>query len=427
MERKIETKLQQWMKSKNRQPLIVQGARQVGKTYSISAFGRKHFSNMLYLNFESNNELSRVFDRDLSPVRIIKELSVLTGEPVVQGKTLLFFDEIQSCSRALTSLKYFCEEASGYHVIAAGSLLGVYINRDNSSYPVGKVDAIRMYPLDFEEYLWAVRGKDAAEMIRASFNEFTQCSLHEMFNDFYRTFIYTGGMPQVVKEHSETGDTPMLDVLKKSINSAYIADMARYADKNETVRIMAAYGSLPAQLAKENHKFQYKTIRSGARSADYGTAIEWLKAAGVVTACQRISEGRFPVSTFEDQTAFKLYHSDTGLLTAMTGITAKEYLARASDRFRGAITENSVAVALSSSDYDLYYWESQGRAEVDFVIEKDGNVIPVEVKSGDNVRSKSLAEFIKRYSPPFSYRVSFKNFGNENNIRSIPLYSLFCL
>lgn len=427
MERKIETKLKQWMKNKNRQPLIVQGARQVGKTYSIVEFGRKHFSNMLYLNFESNNQLSRVFDRDLFPGRIINELSVLTGEPVIEGKTLLFFDEIQSCSRALTSLKYFCEEAPGCHVIAAGSLLGVSINRDNSSYPVGKVDIIKMYPLDFEEYLWAIRGKDAAELIRDSFNEFTQSSLHETFNDFYRTYIYTGGMPQVVKEHSETGDTPMLDVIKKSINNAYIADMARYADRNETVRIIAAYGSLPAQLAKENHKFQYKTIRSGARSADYGTAVEWLKAAGVVTACRRVSEGRYPVSTFEDPTAFKLYHSDTGLLTAMSGITAKEYLGRASDRFRGAIAENSVAVALSSSDYEIYYWESQGRAEVDFVIEKAGEVIPIEVKSGDNVRSKSLAEFIKRYSPPFSYRVSFKNFGNENNIRSVPFYSLFCL
>lgn len=427
MERKIEAKLKQWMKRSNRQPLIVQGARQVGKTYSIVAFGKKHFSNMLYLNFESNSELSRIFDRDLFPGRIIKELSVLTGEPVIEGKTLLFFDEIQSCSRALTSLKYFCEEAPGYHVIAAGSLLGVSINRDKSSYPVGKVDTINMYPLDFEEYLWEVRGKDAAELIRDSFNELTRCSLHETFNDFYRNFIYTGGMPQVVKEHSETGDTPMLDVIKKSINNAYIADMARYADKNETVRIIAAYGSLPAQLAKENHKFQYKTIRSGARSADYGIAVDWLKAAGIVTACQRISEGRLPVSTFKDPTAFKLYHSDTGLLTAMSGITAKEYLSRANDRFRGAIAENSVAVALRSSDYEIYYWESQGRAEVDFVIEKDGDVIPVEVKSGDNVRSKSLAEFTKRYSPPFSYRVSYKNFGNENNIRSIPFYALFCV
>lgn len=427
MERKIDSRLILWKKSRNRKPLIVQGARQVGKTYSIAEFGRKQFTNMLYLNFESNGELARIFDRDLMPGRIIKELSVLAGDQVIEGKTLIFFDEIQSCSRALTSLKYFCEEAPGYHVIAAGSLLGVSVNRDNSSYPVGKVDVLNMHPLDFEEFLWEVKGRDATELIREAYSGFTKCSLHDMFNDLYRTFLYTGGMPQVVKEHSSAGDTLILDDVKKSIHNAYIADMARYADKSETVRIIAAYGSLPAQLAKENHKFQYRIIRSGARSAEYGTAVEWLKAAGVVAACRRVSEGRFPVSMWEDPSAFKLYHSDTGLLTAMAGITSIDYLARAGDRFRGAIAENSVATALSASGYDLFYWESQGRAEVDFVIQKEGEVIPIEVKSGDNVRSRSLAEYIRRYSPPFSYRVSFKNFGNENNIRSIPFYALFCV
>ncbi len=407
--------------------MIVKGARQVGKTFSITQFGRKHFSNMLYLNFESNGELSGIFERDLNPGRIIRELSVFTGEPVMEGKTLIFFDEIQTCSRALTSLKYFCEDAPGYHVIAAGSLLGVSINRDGSSYPVGKTDTLNMYPLDFEEFLWVVKGREASELIKESFNGLIKCSLHESFSDLYRTFLYTGGMPQAVKEYISAGDTFMLDAVKKSIHNAYIADMARYADKTETVRIMAAYGSLPAQLAKENHKFQYKTIRSGARAAEYWTAVEWLKAAGVVTACRRISEGRLPVSMWEDPSAFKLYHSDTGLLTAMAGITTSDYLARAGDRFRGVIAENSVATALAASDYELYYWESQGRAEVDFVIQKEGEVIPIEVKSGDNVRSRSLAEYVRRYSPPFSYRVSFKNFGNENNIRSIPFYALFCV
>jgi len=427
MERKVESRLIGWKKTRNRKPLIVKGARQVGKTFSITQFGRKHFSNMLYLNFESNGELARIFDRDLNPGRIIRELSVLTGEPVTEEKTLIFFDEVQTCSRALTSLKYFCEDAPGYHVIAAGSLLGVSINRDNSSYPVGKIDTLNMYPLDFEEFLWEVKGREASGLIRESFDGFTECSLHETFNDLYRIYLYTGGMPQVVKEYNSAGDTLMLDAVKKSIHNAYIADMARYADRTETVRIMSAYGSLPAQLGKENHKFQYKTIRSGARAADYGTAVEWLKAAGVVTACRRISEGRFPVSMWEDPSAFKLYHSDTGLLTAMAGITSGDYLARAGDRFRGAIAENSVAAALSASDYDIFYWESQGRAEVDFVIQKEGEVIPIEVKSGDNVRSRSLAEYTRRYLPPFSYRVSFRNFGNENNIRSIPFYSLFCV
>jgi predicted AAA+ superfamily ATPase len=427
MERKIEYRLEKWGKSSKRQPLIVQGSRQVGKTYSVIAFGKKHFGNILYLNFESNNELQKVFERDLSPLRVIRELSVITGEPVNEKSTLLFFDEVQSCSRALTSLKYFAEEAPGYAVIAAGSLLGVAINRDVSSFPVGKVETITMYPLDFEEFLRAIRGKEAPEIIRESFNRFTPCSLHDTFNDLFRTFLFTGGMPQVIQEYLNTGDNLMADIIKKSINDSYIADMARYAGKTETIRILAVYKSLPAQLAKENHKFQYKVIKSGARVSEYGTAVDWLKAAGIVTACTRVSEGRLPVAAWADPTAFKLYHADTGLLTAMTGLSARDYMAETDGGFRGALSENSVAVALTASGYIPYYWESQGRAEVDFIIQKGGDVIPVEVKSGDHVRSRSLAEYVRRYSPPFSYRVSNKNFGYENNIKSIPFYALFCV
>jgi len=427
MYRKIENKLEKWRLSHSRKPLIIKGARQVGKTFSVVEFGRKYFENILYLNFESNSELHKVFERDLMPSRILKELSVMKGETINADTTLLFFDEIQSCSRALTSLKYFAEEAPEYFVIAAGSLLGVAINRDSSSYPVGKVDTITMYPLDFEEFLYVERGADAAGIIRESFEHLTPCALHATFNDLFRTFLYTGGMPQVVKEYLDTGDTLMADIVKRNINDAYIADMARYAGKTETVRIMAVYKSIPAQLAKENHKFQYKVIRSGARVAEYGSAVDWLKAAGIVTACHRISEGRLPLAAYSDNSAFKLYHSDTGLLAAMTGIVAKNLLSETGNAFRGAIAENSVAVALTISGYTPFYWESGGRAEVDFVIQHGDYIIPIEVKSADNVRSRSLSEYVRRYSPPFSYRISEKNFGNENNIRSIPFYALFCL
>lgn len=427
MYRKIEIKLEKWRISRGRKPLIVKGARQVGKTFSVLEFGKKHFENILYLNFESNNELQKVFERDLSPVRILRELSVMMVETINESTTLLFFDEIQSCSRALTSLKYFAEEAPDYFIIAAGSLLGVAVNRDASSYPVGKVDTMTMYPLDFEEFLYAERGGDAAGIIRESFEHLTPCSLHATFNDLYRTFLYTGGMPKSVKEYLDTGDTLMADIVKKNINDAYIADMARYAGKTETVRIMAVYKSIPAQLAKENHKFQYKVIRSGARVAEYGSAVDWLKAAGIVTICNRISEGRLPLVSYSDNSAFKLYHSDTGLLIAMTGIAAKNLLSETGNAFRGALAENSVAVALTISGHSPFYWESGGRAEVDFVIQHDDGIIPVEVKSADNVRSRSLTEYVRRYSPPFSFRVSEKNFGNENNIKSIPFYALFCL
>lgn len=427
MYRKIENKLEKWRLSPDRKPLVIKGARQVGKTFSVLEFGKKYFENILYLNFESNSEIHKIFDRDLSPARIIRELSVMTGETITAGGTLIFFDEIQSCSRALTSLKYFTEETPEYFVIAAGSLLGVAVNRNASSYPVGKVDTMTMYPLDFEEFLHAERGGDAAGIIRESFEHLTPCSLHATFNDLFRTFLYTGGMPQVVKEYLNTGDTLMADIVKKNINDAYIADMARYAGKTETVRIMAVYRSIPAQLAKENHKFQYKVIRSGARVAEYASAVDWLKAAGIVTACHRISEGRLPLAAYSDNSAFKLYHFDTGLLAAMTGIMAKNLLSESGNAFRGAIAENSVAVALTITGHTPFYWESGGRAEVDFVIQHDENIIPVEVKSADNVRSRSLSEYIRRYSPPFSFRISEKNFGDENNIKSIPFYALFCL
>jgi predicted AAA+ superfamily ATPase len=427
MYRKVENKFEEWRKSLNRLPLIVQGARQVGKTYSVVEFGKKNYGNILYINFESNNELHKVFERDLNPVRIIRELSAMTGENVNEQSTLLFFDEVPSCSRALTSLKYFAEEAPGYSVVAAGSLLGVSINRDASSYPVGKVSTLTMYPFDFEEFLYAERGKEAAGIIRESFEQFTPCSLHDTFTDLFRTFLYTGGMPQVVQEYLNSGEALMTDIVKKNISDAYIADMARYATRAETVRILAVYKSIPSQLAKENHKFQYKVIKSGARMAEYSGAVDWLKAAGIVTACNRVSEGRLPLAAYADNTAFKLYHSDTGLLTGMTGLSGKNIMSDTGSSFRGAIAENSVAVSLAASGYTPYYWESQGRAEVDFVIQHSGDVIPLEVKAATNVRSRSLYEYIKRYSPPFSYRISEKNFGNENNIRSIPFYALFCI
>jgi len=429
MERKIENKLAEWKNRRKRLPLIIQGARQVGKTFAVMSFGHKNFNSLLYLNFESNKELHRVFERDLSPKRIMRELSVITGETITEERSLIFFDEIQTCSRALTSLKYFAEEAPGYHVLAAGSLLGVAINLEDSSFPVGKVEMINMYPLDFEEYLWAIGQKSATDIIRDSFESFSPCSLHETFIDHYRTYLFTGGMPHAVSRYIESKDHLMTSIIKRDINNAHVADMAKYAGKSETVRIIAVYNSIPAQLAKENHKFQYKVIKSGARVADYGSAIDWLKASGIVLACHRISEGHLPLVAYSDPEAFKLYHSDTGLLAVMTGLTEKSIISEnyIGSGFKGVLAENYVAQALASAGYTTFYWESGGKAEVDFVIQTGEFAIPVEVKASDNVRSKSLNEYVKRYSPPYSYRVSTRNFGNENNIRSIPFYALFCV
>jgi len=429
MERKIERILEDWQKRKNRLPLIIQGARQVGKTYSVLSFGRKNYISLAYLNFESNTELHKVFERDLSPKRILPELSVITGETIAEERSLIFFDEIQTCSRALTSLKYFAEEAPGYHIIAAGSLLGVTLNLNDSSFPVGKVEMINMYPLDFEEYLWAIGQHTAADIIRDSFSSFSKCLIHDTLIEHFRTYLFAGGMPHALSRYIETKDYLITGIIKSNINNYHVADMAKHAGKSETVRIIAAYKSIPLQLAKENHKFQYKVIKSGARVAEYGSAIEWLKASGIILACHRISEGRIPLVAYYDPVAFKLYHSDTGLLIAMTGLTEKSLMSGGyiGTGFKGALAENYVESSLVSAGYTPYYWESGGKAEVDFVIQSGEHAIPVEVKSSGNVRSKSLNEYIRRYSPPYSYRVSTRNFGNENNIRSIPFYALFCI
>jgi predicted AAA+ superfamily ATPase len=236
-------------------------------------------------------------------------------------------------------------------------------------------------------------------------------------------------MPRVVEEYLTSGDLLLSTILQKGLNDAYIADMAKYAEPGETVRIMAVYNSLPAQLAKENHKFQYKLIKSGARVAAYGSAIDWLMASGIVIACHKLSEGHLPVVSFADPASFKLYHSDTGLLCSMTGISPRLVISESYEgsNFRGALAENYVAVSLKAVGYQPYYWESDGKAEIDFVIQKDDRVIPIEVKAADNVHSKSLQQYVSRYSPAFSYRISSKNFGFENNIKSIPLYAVFCI
>lgn len=436
MERKINKSLIEWKSSKNRLPLVIQGARQVGKTYSVQDFGKSNFRNVVNLNFERNLDLHSIFERDLSPQRIIRELSVWSGETIYEEDSLIFFDEIQACNRALTSLKYFAEEAPSYAVIAAGSLLGITIKREGYSFPVGNVRYVTLYPLDFEEFLWAMGLKEAAAIIRESFESDMPCSLHNILLDHYRNYLFTGGMPQMVKEFTAIHDSgnpvqsiELVTVLQNDLNDAYIADMAKYAGPHETVRIIAAFNSIPAQLAKENHKFQYKVIKRGARATDYETAIDWLKAAGIVIECQKVTEGRLPLSAFATPGFFKLYLSGTGLLCSKAGLPFRTLYAETSESYglKGSLAENYVAAALVAAGYSPFYWESRGKAELDFVIQRNEQIIPVEVKSANNVRSKSLQQFVTRYKPSYSFRISTKNFGFENKIKSIPLYAVFCI
>lgn len=430
MERKFTKFLLEWKRSPSRMPLIVTGARQVGKTYGLLSFGKVHYKNVVYFNFESEPDLQQLFERDLHPSRILRELSVRSGETILEKDTLVIFDEVQVCERALTSLKYFNEEAPAYHIAAAGSLLGLVVNRDKYSFPVGKVDRYHLYPLDFEEFLWALGRKPAVGMIRECFADNTPFSSHDVFLDIYKTYLLVGGMPQVVEEYVKKQDFNFIRPLQKNITDAYISDMAKYSAPTETNRLMAAYESIPAQLAKDNHKFQYKIIKSGGRAYEYAPSLDWLQASGVIHKCVKASEGKFPLSLFAAQDSFKVYFSDIGLLSAKYNLPPNILLSDFSgfENIKGSLAENYVMIAMKTNQYDPFYWESQGKAEVDFVFQdKNGNIIPLEVKSSENARSKSLMQYISKYEPPYSIRVSAKNFGFENNIKSVPLYAIFCI
>ncbi|MCL2422261.1 MAG: AAA family ATPase, partial [Defluviitaleaceae bacterium] len=294
MERKIIEKLKTWKNNPRRNPLIISGARQVGKTHSSLTFGKEQYKNTVYFNLEDSREVQAIFDRDLKPERIIRELSVLSGQSIFPADTLIIFDEIQACERALTSLKYFCENAPEYHIIAAGSLLGVAMNREEYSFPVGKVDMLTLYPLDFEEFLMATGNEALVGLIKESYAAFSPLSLHDTAMDLYKTYLVVGGMPKAVIEYAETKDFNFVVAAQKNINDAYIADMAKYATPQETTKIMAAWASIPAQLSKENQKFQYKVIKSGARAYEYETPLDWLRAAGIIYKCIRVSEGKMP-------------------------------------------------------------------------------------------------------------------------------------
>jgi uncharacterized protein len=430
MERKIAKQLAEWKNALHRKPLLLKGARQVGKTWSLLDFGKKHYKNVLYFNFESNKDLHGIFDRDLAPGRLLNELSAYAGQSILENESLIIFDEIQACERALTSLKYFEEEAPAFHVAAAGSLLGVAVKRNNYSFPVGKVDILSMYPLDFDEYLLATGNEKLLPIIEECYENDSPCSLHNKLLDIYKQYVFTGGMPKVVHEYASSGDLNLVVAEQKNIANSYVADMAKYADPQETVRIMSAYNSLPSQLAKENKKFQYKIIKTGARASNYESAIDWLEAAGLVIRCEKVSSARFPLKTQAERSFFKLYMHDTGLLCALMGIPPNAFLSDlpGMDYIKGAIAENYVATVLKANAYNPYYWESQGKAEVDFLIQtRSGDIIPVEVKSSENVRTKSLQQFVSRYKPPLSIRISAKNFGFENRIKSVPFYAATCI
>lgn len=425
MRRKIMTKLAEWRTNKvNRLPLLLYGARQVGKTYILQEFGKQYFQNTVYVNFEEDRILAGYLEMRLQPAFIIKTIEELYNVKIEPENTLLIFDEIQSCERALTSLKYFAEQAPQYCVVAAGSLLGVAINRANYSFPVGKVQIMRLYPLDMEEYLWAQDKTKLTQLIKICYdnNQPLPELLHQEAMQLYQDYLLTGGMPAVVQAQLAGANAVEL---KGFIYNSYVADMAKYADAGESVKIAEAYDSLPAQLGKENKKFQYKLIRTGARSSLYGNSIDWLIQAGVVLKCTKCEQGWLPLAAYEDLSSFKLYFSDTGIFSYRLKLQRQSL--QYAQQFLGALTENYVAIQLQANGHELHYWESQATAEVDFLITKAEQIIPIECKANIHVKSKSLLSFTKRYDIQQSIRLSGRNFGLKSAIKSVPLYAAWCI
>jgi predicted AAA+ superfamily ATPase len=429
MRRRIEDKLIEWRQREKRMPLLIYGARQVGKTYILTEFGERYFENTVYINLETNLAVASYFDDDISPERILRFLETTVNQQIIPGKTLIIFDEIQACERALTSLKYFCELAPEYHIAAAGSLLGVAIHRERYSFPVGKVESNTLYPLDFEEFLWAMGEERLADEICGCFekNESMPEALHKKAIELYRYYLIVGGMPASVKTFSDTGKLVLVPNVQNEILNNYVADMAKYASPSETVKIRGCFNSVPAQLAKENKKFQYKVVQKGGSASMFGESIEWLNQAGVVLKCQKLEQAVNPISVYVDLSSFKLYMSDVGLLVMKSGVPQQTILLGEPNLFMGSVTENYVAQELAAKGHSLFYWASEHTAEIDFVMQNERDIIGIEVKKGTKVRSRSLGVFVQKYNPSYCIRFSEKNFGFENGVKSVPLYAAFCV
>lgn len=430
MEREIIKELINWKKSQNRKPLIVHGARQVGKTYIIKKFGKEHYENLIYVNFETNQEISSQISENIDAKYIINKLELFYGEKILPEKTLIFFDEIQANERALTALKYFYEDAKEYHIIAAGSLFGIAINRKNYSFPVGKVQMINMYPLSFKEFLIAVNRENLIKEIENHYekNEKMDKDIHELCLKLYRTYLVVGGMPEVVETYLDEQKTIAAIDIQAEILSSYERDMTKYADNGLSNRIISAFDSIPVQLAKENQKFQYKVISKGGTSSIFGEAILWLKNSGIVNQIYRVKP-EIPLEMHKDLTSFKLYMSDVGLFVnkARYPLYQIDLNTQPTMISMGPLTEHYVANELRIKGYDAYYWESDGKAEIDFIIQKETEIVPIEVKSSIRTKSRSLDLYMNKFNPKYGIRISEKNFGMEDGIKSVPLYAVFCI
>ena len=425
MERSIYSSLKKWKESPIRKPLILQGARQVGKTYILKEFGAREYSEVVYINCDDNNDMQNMFvDYDVD--RIIRSLSAISGVSIKPSTTLLILDEIQEVERGLASLKYFCEKAPEYHVAVAGSLLGITLH-EGTSFPVGKVDMLYMYPMDFEEFLLAMGKEQLVELLRN--NSWAALTpLRGMLTELLRQYYFVGGMPEAVKTYVERGDIWEVRSIHSKIIDAYRNDMSKHVPKQQVQRINMVWNSIPSQLARDNKKFIYGALRKGARANDFEIAIQWLVDSGLVHKVHRISKPVVPLKFYEDIASFKLFLLDCGLLGALSETPPEQILIgdNVFEEYKGAFTENYVLQQLKSlpRTFVYYYSNDNSTLEIDFVVQHEAHVIPIEVKAEENLRAKSLRQFVTDNSGLHGVRFSMSDYREQDWLTNVPLWAV---
>ena len=425
MKRDIYQKLQSWKDSARRKPLILNGARQVGKTYALNYFGAEAYENVVYLNFEKDKSIAAYFESSIEPHRLINFLSLHAKATISPEKTLLIFDEVQECPRALNSLKYFCEEANEYHIAGAGSLLGVKTIH-TEGFPVGKVNFLHLYPLNFFEFLSAF-GEERLRLYLEELTHFEPIAipLHEKLIELLKTYFYVGGMPEAVSEFSSNRDYSAVREIQLEILDAYERDFSKHAPQNQFMKILTIWQHVHKQLAKENKKFIFSVIKQSARGRDYEEAIQWLLEAGLIYKCYHLPTPKLPLTAYSDKNIYKIYLLDVGLLGAQTNLKPETVIKNNElfTEYKGALTENYVAQELKSTERrDLYYWTSSGTAEVDFIVERAGDILPLEIKAGTSDKKKSLLSYANKYNPPALLRSSLMNLKHDGKLSNYPLY-----
>ena len=425
MERDLFIKLEKWKDKKKRKPLIIQGARQVGKTWIMKEFGARYFKNTVYINFDNNEIMKRVFQIDFDIARIVSAIKIEYGKSFEAADTLIIFDEIQEAPEALTSLKYFYENAPQYAIIAAGSLLGVALH-SGTSFPVGKVDFMQLYPLNFSEFLCANGENELAKLLQS--RDYEMINAYSIkYTELLKKYYYIGGMPEVIQTYLDTDDFNEVREIQKNLLKYYEEDFSKHAPRDVIPRIMMVWNSIPAQLAKENRKFIYGCVRGGARAKDFELAIQWLEDAGLIIKSYRVSKPDIPLIAYMEMSSFKMFMIDVGLLGAKGNIAAKVLLdgCRIFEEFKGALTEQFVAQQLKAADRELYYYSTENSSgEIDFLIQQEMQCIPIEVKAEENLRAKSLRAFCEKYKPEMAIRSSMSKFRKQDWMVNVPLYML---